>query len=270
MKNGKVLSGLAFVALLLLLLLTPGCTLPDQPADTPPADAISYDQLLANLDALQGPAAKDLGAGGLSAQDLSTYLNAIKTDIAAFVYSQDGRQAVPRGCEEAFVERPERRPESGLMWVPVTWGLRASIICYQHGTQVYQECAPSRYNPNPLAVLASPDLTGALQSYVECTVGALMASAGYIVVMPDYVGFGDSTGPDHPYVTMALGDSVRGALQEGGLFVQLVERGEAEWEGLSHRLLRGGLRDHGRGTQAPGRAGFRAHRCRHRALRRGL
>jgi len=217
MKNGKVSSGRVLIALLLLAGLA-GCSLPDQPAEAPPADALSYDQLLANLDALQGPAAKDLGAGGLtlSAQDLSTYLNAIKTEIAAFVYSRAGGRPYLVTARRLSWTNSDGGPESGLMWVPVAWGLKASIICYQHGTQVYQECAPSRYNPNPLAVLSSKDLTGALQSYVECTVGALMASAGYIVVMPDYVGFGDSSllnGPDHPYVTMKLGDSVKGALQ---------------------------------------------------------
>jgi pimeloyl-ACP methyl ester carboxylesterase len=200
------------LAALLVLAILAGCSMPGQQTEAPPEDAISWDQLLANLDALQGPAAKDLGAGGLSAADLSMYLTAIKKDLAAFVKNHMG------GSPHLVTARRlswngSSGPESGLMWVPVAWGLKAPIILYQHGTQVYQECAPSRYNPNPLAVFWSPDLTGALQNYVECTVGALMASAGYIVVMPDYVGFGDSTEPDHPYVTLKLGESVKGALR---------------------------------------------------------
>ena len=84
------------------------------------------------------------------------------------------------------------------------------VISYQHGTQVNRECAPSCFNSNPLAILANPDLTGALQNYVECIVGGLMASAGYIVVMPDYAGFGSSPATHHPYVNLALGKSVAG------------------------------------------------------------
>ncbi len=215
MKKGEFCRGGALAALLVLTVLA-GCSMPGQQAETPPDEALSWDQLVANLDALQGPAAKDLGAGGLSAQDLAVYLNAIKTDLAAFVKNRrNGSPYLVTARKISWGEGSNR--ESGLMWVPVAWGLKAPIILYQHGTQVYQECAPSRYNSNPLAVFWSPDLTGALQNYVECTVGALMASAGYIVVMPDYVGFGDSSlpgGPDHPYITMSLGESVKGALRK--------------------------------------------------------
>jgi len=212
MKKVEFCRGGAIAALLVLAVLA-GCSMPGQQTQAPPEDAISWDQLVANLDALQGPAAKDLGAGGLSASDLSTYLAAIKKDLAAFVKNRmNGSPYLVTARRLSWIG--SSGPESGLMWVPVAWGLKAPVILYQHGTQVYQECAPSRYNPNPLAVFWSPDLTGALQNYVECTVGALMASAGYIVVMPDYVGFGDSSGPDHPYVTLKLGDSVKGALNK--------------------------------------------------------
>ncbi len=212
MKKGTCRPVRVLVALLLLTVLA-GCPMPTQPTEAPPPDALSFDQLIANLDALQGPAAKDLGAGGLalSAADLALYLEAIKADLAAFVKGRMGGSPYLVTARRISWDGPAGR-ESGLMWVPVAWGLKAPIILYQHGTQVYQECAPSRYNANPLAVFWSPDLAGALQNYVECTVGALMASAGYIVVMPDYVGFGDSTAPDHPYVTLKLGDSVKGAL----------------------------------------------------------
>jgi hypothetical protein len=86
---------------------------------------------------------------------------------------------------------------------------KAPVIAYQHSTHVYRECAPSHYNANPFAILWAKDLTGALQNYVECIVGGLMASAGYIVAMPDYAGFGAS-GAMHPYVHLSLGRSVEG------------------------------------------------------------
>ena len=199
--------------------------MPDQPANRPPEEALSYDQLLGQLDALQGPATWSPSSPGqtvfptsrgmtLSSQDLSTYINAIKTKLAAYVYS------ISKGSTYLVVPKKVSwgsgsGRESGLMWVPFTWYSSKSfpIIALQHGTQVYQNCAPSRFNANLLSVLASPDQTGALQNYVECIVGGLMASAGYIVVMPDYAGFGDSTVQDHPYVRLELGNSVRDIVQ---------------------------------------------------------
>jgi pimeloyl-ACP methyl ester carboxylesterase len=210
------------VALLALCALA-GCVPPNpQPAAEQPG-AISVDELLANLDTLQGSAARNLSPRGLtvfttpggvalSLQDLSSYLNAIKTDLAGYVKARTGGKP--------YLVLPVKlswgsgsAAESGMMWVPFTWGRRldAPVISYQHGTQVYRQCAPSRFDANPLSVLASPDPTGALQSYVECVAAALMASAGYIVVMPDYAGFGDSP-VVHPYVHRSLGTSVAGIL----------------------------------------------------------
>ncbi len=224
MKKKLFFLGRVGVILLLLTWLA-GCPMPDQPANRPPEDALSYDQLLGKLDALQGPATWSPSSPGqtvfptsrgmtLSSQDLSTYLNAIKTQLAAYVYSITKGSTylvVPKKVSWGF----GTGRESGLMWVPFTWFSSKSfpIIALQHGTQVYQNCAPSRFSANPLSVLASPDQTGALQNYVESIVGGLMASAGYLVVMPDYAGFGDSTEPDHPYVRLELGNSVRDIVQ---------------------------------------------------------
>jgi pimeloyl-ACP methyl ester carboxylesterase len=214
----KLVSSLGRIAVILLLLAGLSvCTMTDQGAGAPPPDALSFDQLLEGLDGLQGTATQSPSAPGmsvfrlptgslLSSADLSSYINAIKRDLAAYIYSCTGGRP--------YLVVPTRVPlvgsTSGLAWVPFTWGQSRSfpIISYQHGTQVYRECAPSRFNANPLAILSSPDLTGALQNYVECIVGGLMASAGYIVVMPDYQGFGDSSA-GHPYVHRFLGDSVR-------------------------------------------------------------
>jgi pimeloyl-ACP methyl ester carboxylesterase len=208
--------------ILFILLLLTGlsvCTLSDQSEGTPPEDALSFDQLLANLDELQGSATQSPSAPGmsvfslpdgslLSSVDLSAYINAIKRDLAAYIYSCT--RGAPYLVVPSKVPMKDGRVTSGLVWVPFTWrwGTRFPLISLQHGTQVYRECAPSRFNANPLAVLSSADLIGALQNYVECIVGGLMASAGYVVVMPDYQGFGDST-VRHPYVHRSLGDSVR-------------------------------------------------------------
>jgi pimeloyl-ACP methyl ester carboxylesterase len=206
--------------ILFVLLLMAGlsvCTMSDRSESPPPEDALSFDQLLANLDELQGPATQSPSTPGksvfglpdgslLGSADLSAYINAIKRDLAAYIYSCTG--GAPYLVTATKV--PLTGSTSGLVWVPFTWGWpkKFPIISYQHGTQVYRYCAPSRFNANPLAILGSPDLTGALQNYVECIVGGLMASAGYIVVMPDYQGFGDSTVP-HPYVHLSLGASVK-------------------------------------------------------------
>jgi pimeloyl-ACP methyl ester carboxylesterase len=208
--------------ILFILLLLAGlsvCTMSDQSASSPPEDALSFDQLLANLDELQGTATQSPSAPGMSvfslpdgslfsSADLSAYINAIKRDLAAYIYSCTG--GAPYLVVASKVPQMATGSTSGLVWVPFTWGRRKNfpIISLQHGTQVYRECAPSRFNANPLAVLTSRDLTGALQNYVECVVGALMASAGYIVVMPDYQGFGDSIAT-HPYVHLSLGNSVK-------------------------------------------------------------
>ena len=223
MRKSAISYGRVIVALLVLAGLA-GCVVPNQPVDQPPEEALSYEDLLANLDALEGPAARSLtqpeqtvftlpNGSMLSRRDLSAYLAGVKNDLAGSIYaSTKGKPYLVVPVRLAWGSGDAR--ESGLMWVPFTWGRPQSfpVVSYQHGTQVYQDSAPSRFRANPLTVLSSPDLTGALQNYVECVVGALVASAGYIVVMPDYVGFGESTVPDHPYVTLALGDSVTGAL----------------------------------------------------------
>lgn len=221
MKKLAVSLGRILFVLLLLAGLSV-CEMAEQPEGTPPEDALSFDQMLANLEALKDSTAENPSVPGksmfslpdgslLSSADLSAYINAIKRDLAAYIYSCTGGApylVVPIRVPASAVPGSTT---SGLAWVPFTWrwGTRFPVISLQHGTQVYEQCAPSRFNANPLAVLTSPDLTGALQNYVECIVGGLMASAGYIVVMPDYQGFGDTAAVDHPYVHLSLGESVR-------------------------------------------------------------
>ena len=72
---------------------------------------------------------------------------------------------------------------SGLVSVPVkAAGARSPVLSYQHATTFRNNQAPS------IKVEAvEPPL--------------VLASLGYIVVSPDYVGFGASYGVEHPYLT---------------------------------------------------------------------
>jgi pimeloyl-ACP methyl ester carboxylesterase len=222
MKKTVVTLGRTLTILLLLAGLSV-CTMSEGPAESPPGDAISFDQLLASLDELQESATQSPSAPGmsvfslpngslLSSSDLSAYLNAVKRDLAAYIYSCTGGAPYLVTAKSVSWTTAEGDTESGLIWAPFTWSWRKRfpLISLQHGTQSFSECAPSRFNANPLAILSARDLTGALQNYVECIVGGLMATAGYLVAMPDYPGFGRSSAM-HPYVHLTrLGKSVEG------------------------------------------------------------
>lgn len=74
---------------------------------------------------------------------------------------------------------------SGLISVPVKpAGASSPILSYQHATTFHNDKAPS------MKVEA-----------VEPPI--VLASLGYIVVSPDYVGFGAAMGKEHPYLTSA-------------------------------------------------------------------
>lgn len=75
---------------------------------------------------------------------------------------------------------PVGRPviASGAVALPLTVPGRLPLFVYQHGTILEPAAAPSAMN-----------LAG------EIAAGAVMASAGYAAVLPDYLGLGDSTGP---------------------------------------------------------------------------
>jgi pimeloyl-ACP methyl ester carboxylesterase len=62
-----------------------------------------------------------------------------------------------------------------------------TILSLQHGTILTQEEAPSSYLP-----------VGNMEAYLAGTLGASMEK-GYLVVMPDYLGFGESDIMLHPY-----------------------------------------------------------------------
>ncbi len=74
---------------------------------------------------------------------------------------------------------------SGLVSVPIkTLGAASPVLSYQHGTIFRDIEAPSNN--------AAPS-----------EVAVLMASLGYIVLAPDYVGYGVSKGAPHPYLQAA-------------------------------------------------------------------
>lgn len=71
---------------------------------------------------------------------------------------------------------------SGLVYMPAQGG-NYPVICFQNGTNTEHSKAPS--------VSAYSELLFMLQS---------VASMGYIVVIPDYIGFGESQQLPHPYL----------------------------------------------------------------------
>ncbi|MFD1709433.1 prolyl oligopeptidase family serine peptidase [Ottowia sp. GY511] len=74
---------------------------------------------------------------------------------------------------------------SGLVSVPVkAAGARSPVVSYQHATTFHENQAPS----NKVEAVEPP---------------LVLASLGYIVVSPDYVGFGAAKGQIHPYLTSA-------------------------------------------------------------------
>jgi pimeloyl-ACP methyl ester carboxylesterase len=75
---------------------------------------------------------------------------------------------------------------SGLVCLPATRSGGRPVLSYQHGTIFQDVDAPSSFSTS-----------------AEGLLGAVFAAIGYIVVMPDYIGYGDSTALLHPFVHAA-------------------------------------------------------------------
>ena len=75
---------------------------------------------------------------------------------------------------------------SGLVCLPSAKTGGNPVISYQHGTIFQDSEAPSSF------------ITSS-----EAVVGVVLAGIGYIAVLPDYIGYGDSTNELHPYVHAA-------------------------------------------------------------------
>jgi pimeloyl-ACP methyl ester carboxylesterase len=71
---------------------------------------------------------------------------------------------------------------SGLICIPSGEG-EYPLLCFQNGTNTVNDYAPSEYASNPA------------YQFVE-----IIASMGYVIVMPDYPGFGESADIPHPYL----------------------------------------------------------------------
>lgn len=71
---------------------------------------------------------------------------------------------------------------SGIVLLPET-EQAVPVVAFQHGTLTQLENTPSL-------------MTSGLN---EVTLGALLASRGYVVIMSDYIGYGDSATLPHPY-----------------------------------------------------------------------
>jgi hypothetical protein len=72
---------------------------------------------------------------------------------------------------------------SGLVCLPTPVSSNRPVVSYQHGTIFLDSDAPSH-------LLTSPD----------GLIGAVLAGLGFISVLPDYLGFGDSASMLHPYL----------------------------------------------------------------------
>lgn len=70
---------------------------------------------------------------------------------------------------------------SGVMIIPKNGPKTMSMLVYQRGTIATDAEAPSR-------------------NRVMQTLGVMYATSGYVVVIPDLLGFGDNTIPIHPYI----------------------------------------------------------------------
>ncbi|MBK7477849.1 MAG: T9SS type A sorting domain-containing protein [Haliscomenobacter sp.] len=123
---------------------------------------------------------------GLQAQHLvkSTFLRTYaKTEIGVFVpipgfvkYDVDVYKL------EYATPNVQGKPDtaSGLLAVPVVKNLSFPLLVYQHGTAGSREAVPSRLS-------------------FEATIGLVGGALGYVSVLPDYLGLGDSDG-FHPYL----------------------------------------------------------------------
>ncbi len=72
---------------------------------------------------------------------------------------------------------------SGAIVLPISGGCYHALAAYMHGTILHREEVPSRLSS-------------------EIIVGYFMGASGYVTVLPDYLGLGDSPGM-HPYIHAA-------------------------------------------------------------------
>lgn len=101
-------------------------------------------------------------------------LNTFETHYSLSLYKIHYQTPAPSG---------KKNIASGLVAMPISPQKKVGIVSFQHGTQVTRSDAPSSMHENNYIY---PALYG--------------SSGGYMVVMPDYHGLGDSDLELHPYV----------------------------------------------------------------------
>ncbi|NMC40313.1 MAG: alpha/beta fold hydrolase [Bacteroidales bacterium] len=99
---------------------------------------------------------------------------------------------------------------SGLMCVPQAAG-KYPVICFQNGTNTVDAYAPSNFPLN-----------------TQYQMIEIIASLGYVVLIPDYPGFGASAEKPHPYLireltVRAVTDMIRAAKEAGGSLIKEIE-----------------------------------------------
>jgi fermentation-respiration switch protein FrsA (DUF1100 family) len=145
--------------------------------------------------------------GGRSVMGVLKSAELIITDTAAAIYGRHKvagtRDVIRHDIEVYRVTYTTRDTDgvevvtSGAILVPKTHGpLR--VMCYGRGTIIPghgERCAPSYYNlENNQSIY---------ENYEMSFLAATFASAGYVVVAPDGIGYGSTKEREHPYVHAA-------------------------------------------------------------------
>jgi len=130
-------------------------------------------------------------AGDLVSWSLAGTLNAASLDVLIASAGMIGFTALSDvSCYKLTYKTPDASAAlinaSGLACLPGTRSGGNPVLSYQHGTIFQDADAPSSF------------LTSA-----EGLAGAVFAAIGFIAVLPDYIGYGDSTALLHPYVHAA-------------------------------------------------------------------
>lgn len=138
-----------------------------------------------------------------------TFLQALYPETASFGTEATSDIEVHKISYKTIFENANIQA-SGLVCLPKTAG-DYPVLCFQNGTNTLHSEAPTE-NPQD-------DLFSILES---------VASMGFIVVMPDYIGFGSSSKFPHPYLdakstTQSILDMLR-AVNEFGTETKIVAK----------------------------------------------
>ncbi len=134
----------------------------------------------------------DPSATYLSSSSLA--LTTSKDDLKNGVTATFGQEAalvagfIRSGVKQYKISYKTKTPDglevtaSGALMIPTDLNEPLALAGIQHGTLFNEEDAPSYFKQG-----------------TESTLGALLAATGFIVALPDYLGYGDSKQVAHPY-----------------------------------------------------------------------